>query len=121
MCLHRGLSCIFNPVLKASSMEITLKKLFASNTKVDEFDVKQMKKALNRLQYYYPPEDIGITGIAGRFLNGDKMPISSAINKRAFFMNKAYAKNSVSSIEKQSRVVMLFPVNLPMAIFELLA
>jgi peptidoglycan hydrolase-like protein with peptidoglycan-binding domain len=31
---------------------------------VDEFDVKQMKKALNRLGYYQPYEKVGITGIA---------------------------------------------------------
>lgn len=45
-------------------MKIALSKPFASNSQVDEFDVKQMKKALNRLGYYQPYEKIGITGIA---------------------------------------------------------
>lgn len=44
-------------------MEIKLNKPFGSNSAVDEFDVKQMKKALNRLGYYQPFEEVGITGI----------------------------------------------------------
>lgn len=44
-------------------MKIKLSKPFASNGKVDEFDVRQMKKALNRLGYYQPYEKTGITGI----------------------------------------------------------
>lgn len=45
-------------------MKIELSQPFAANGKVDEFDVKQMKKALNRLGYYEPYETVGITGIA---------------------------------------------------------
>ena len=45
-------------------MKIELSQPFASNGKVDEFDVKQMKKALNRLGYYQPYEKVGITGIS---------------------------------------------------------
>lgn len=45
-------------------MKIELAQPFAANGKVDEFDVKQMKKALNRLGYYQPYEKVGITGIA---------------------------------------------------------
>lgn len=44
-------------------MKIELAKPFSSNSTVDEFDVKQMKKALNRLGYYTPFEKTGITGI----------------------------------------------------------
>ncbi|GJL85583.1 MAG: hypothetical protein DHS20C02_13580 [Micavibrio sp.] len=44
-------------------MKIKLNKPFGSNSDVDEFDVKQIKKALNRLGYYMPFEKIGITGI----------------------------------------------------------
>ncbi len=45
-------------------MKIELSRPFAANGKVDEFDIKQMKKALNRLGYYQPYEKVGITGIA---------------------------------------------------------
>ena len=45
-------------------MKIELSQPFAANGKVDEFDIKQMKKALNRLGYYQPYEKVGITGIA---------------------------------------------------------
>ncbi len=45
-------------------MIIELSEPFAANGKVDKFDVKQMKKALNRLGYYQPYEKVGITGIA---------------------------------------------------------
>ncbi|MFA5592715.1 MAG: peptidoglycan-binding protein [Micavibrio sp.] len=45
-------------------MKIELSQPFAANGKVDEFDVKQMKKALNRIGYYQPYEKVGITGIA---------------------------------------------------------
>ncbi len=44
-------------------MTIKLSKPFAANGKVDEFDVRQMKTALNRLGYYQPYEKVGITGI----------------------------------------------------------
>lgn len=44
-------------------MKIKLNKPFAANSAVDEFDVRQMKKALNRLSYYQPYEKTGITGI----------------------------------------------------------
>ncbi len=44
-------------------MNIKLNKPFAANSAVDEFDVRQMKKALNRLGYYQPYEKTGITGI----------------------------------------------------------
>ena len=44
-------------------MKIKLNKPFAANSAVDEFDVKQIKKALNRLGYYQPYEKVGITGI----------------------------------------------------------
>jgi len=45
-------------------MKIVLSQPFALNGRVDEFDVKQMKKALNRLGYYQPYEKVGITDIA---------------------------------------------------------
>lgn len=44
-------------------MNIKLSKPFASNSKVDEFDTRQVKKALNRLGYYVPYAKTGITGI----------------------------------------------------------
>ncbi len=44
-------------------MKIKLNEPFASNGNVDEFDVKQIKKALNRLGYYQPFEKVGITGM----------------------------------------------------------
>lgn len=44
-------------------MKIKLNKPFAANSAVDEFDVKQIKKALNRLGYYQPFEKVGVTGI----------------------------------------------------------
>lgn len=44
-------------------MTIKLSKPFAANGKVDEFDVRQVKKALNRLGYYHPYEKVGITSI----------------------------------------------------------
>ncbi|WP_049782117.1 peptidoglycan-binding protein [Micavibrio aeruginosavorus] len=47
-------------------MKISLLKPFASNGKADEFDVRQMKKALNRLGYYHPYDATGITGTADR-------------------------------------------------------
>lgn len=45
-------------------MKIELSKPFASNSIVEEYDVIQMKKALNRLGYYQPYEKVGITSIA---------------------------------------------------------
>lgn len=47
-------------------MKIDLSQPFASNGEVDEYDVKQMKKLLNRLGFYQPYEKIGITGIADK-------------------------------------------------------
>jgi peptidoglycan hydrolase-like protein with peptidoglycan-binding domain len=47
-------------------MKIELSQPFASNGIVDEYDVIQMKKALNRLGYYQPYEKVGITSIADR-------------------------------------------------------
>ena len=47
-------------------MNIKLNKPFAANAAVDEFDVRQIKKALNRLGYYQPYEKTGITGIPDR-------------------------------------------------------
>jgi GH24 family phage-related lysozyme (muramidase) len=44
-------------------MEISLLKPFAPDGPVHEFDVRQMKKALNRLGYYTPYEKVGITGV----------------------------------------------------------
>lgn len=44
-------------------MKIKLKKTVARNSAVDEYDIKQIKKALNRLGYYAPLEATGITGI----------------------------------------------------------
>jgi len=44
-------------------MTIKLSKPFAANGAVDEFDVRQVKKTLNRLGYYQPYEKTGITGI----------------------------------------------------------
>jgi peptidoglycan hydrolase-like protein with peptidoglycan-binding domain len=47
-------------------MTIKLSKPFSPNSKVDEYDVRQIKKALNRLGYYQPYEKTGITGIPDR-------------------------------------------------------
>lgn len=44
-------------------MQIKLNQPFAADGAVDPFDVKQMKKALNRLGYYQPYEKVGVTGI----------------------------------------------------------
>lgn len=44
-------------------MTIKLKQPFASNGEVDDYDVRQMKKMLNRLGYYTPYDKTGITGI----------------------------------------------------------
>ncbi len=44
-------------------MTIQLSKPFARNSAVDEFDVRQLKKVLNRLGYYQPFEKTGVTGI----------------------------------------------------------
>lgn len=44
-------------------MKIKLSKPFASNGQAEEFDTRQMKKALNRLGYYQPYAKTGITGI----------------------------------------------------------
>lgn len=44
-------------------MDFKLTKPFAANSAVDEYDVKQIKKALNRLGYYQPFEKVGITDI----------------------------------------------------------
>lgn len=44
-------------------MNITLNTTFSSNNAVDEFDTRQIKKALNRLGYYRPLKTTGITGI----------------------------------------------------------
>ncbi|MGQ0526425.1 MAG: peptidoglycan-binding protein [Alphaproteobacteria bacterium] len=47
-------------------MQIELTRPFAPSGIADGFDVRQMKKALNRLGYYTPHEKVGITGIADR-------------------------------------------------------
>ncbi len=47
-------------------MPIKLSRPFASNSAVEEFDLRQMKKTLNRLGYYTPFEKTGITGISDR-------------------------------------------------------
>ncbi len=47
-------------------MRVQLIKPFASNTQVDENDVFQMKRVLNRLGYYKPAADTGITNIVDR-------------------------------------------------------
>jgi peptidoglycan hydrolase-like protein with peptidoglycan-binding domain len=44
-------------------VKIELSKPFAPSSAVDEFDVRQIKKALNRLGYYQPYEKVGITEI----------------------------------------------------------
>ncbi|MCB1539178.1 MAG: peptidoglycan-binding protein [Rhodospirillales bacterium] len=44
-------------------MKIEIKHPFAANSPADEIDVRQIKKALNRLGYYKPYEKTGITGI----------------------------------------------------------
>jgi hypothetical protein len=49
-------------------VKLKLNKPFASNSKVDEYDVRQVKCVLNRLGYYFPPKDSGITGIADRMI-----------------------------------------------------
>ncbi len=44
-------------------MKIKLSKRLARNGKADEYDVKQVKKALNRTGHYQPYEKTGITGM----------------------------------------------------------
>lgn len=44
-------------------MKIKLSRPFSGSNQVDEFDVKQVKKALNRVGFYVPYEKTGITGI----------------------------------------------------------
>lgn len=44
-------------------MQVKLSKPFARNSAADEYDVRQMKKALNRLGYYHPYKKIGMTNI----------------------------------------------------------
>ncbi|MCB9988629.1 MAG: peptidoglycan-binding protein [Rhodospirillales bacterium] len=44
-------------------MTIELSEAFVRDGRVDEFDTMQVKRALNRLGYYTPYEDVGITGI----------------------------------------------------------
>lgn len=44
------------------SIHIKLSPPFAADGAVDPFDVRQMKKALNRLGYYQPYEKVGVTG-----------------------------------------------------------
>lgn len=44
-------------------MNILLTQRFARDGNADEFDTRQIKKALNRLGYYMPPETLGITEI----------------------------------------------------------
>ena len=55
---HRGLFPFYQRI--EIPMKIELSQPFAANGKVDEFDVKQMKKTLNRLGYYQPYEKVGI-------------------------------------------------------------
>lgn len=50
-------------------MEIILKGPLAADSAAGDFDVRQMKKALNRLGFYTPPyKDIGITGLTDNAL-----------------------------------------------------
>jgi len=43
-------------------MKLSLSKRLSRDSAANPFDVQQVKKALNRLGYYMPPEKIGITG-----------------------------------------------------------
>lgn len=47
-------------------MLIKLNRPFSSSASVDEQDVRSMKRVLNRLGYYTPPEDFGSTHIPDR-------------------------------------------------------
>ena len=47
-------------------MRFKLNKPFAPNSPVDEFDVRQVKRALNRLGYYMPDEMIGMNDTPDR-------------------------------------------------------
>ncbi len=47
-------------------MTLKLNRPFAANAAADEYDVLQVKKALNRLGYYMPFEKTGMTGIPDR-------------------------------------------------------
>lgn len=44
-------------------MELEIEKELSPNSSVDEIDVLRVKRALNRLGYYSPHEDIGVTGV----------------------------------------------------------
>ena len=43
-------------------MKIELSKTLASDGAAEDYDVRQLKKAPNRLGYYVPYEEVGITG-----------------------------------------------------------
>jgi hypothetical protein len=47
-------------------MKIHLTQPFASNSEADSFDVRQLKRALNRLVYYTPYEKVGVSDIPDR-------------------------------------------------------
>lgn len=47
-------------------MYFVLSGPFAAGVTVKDVDIRRMKKALNRLGYYQPPHDTGITGQADR-------------------------------------------------------
>lgn len=64
LVLAASVASFINTEAAGFPMKIELSKPFASNSIVEEYDVIQMKKALNRLGYYQPYEKAGITSIA---------------------------------------------------------
>lgn len=68
-------------------MEITLSHPFRRNGHIADYDMKQMKKALNRLGYYQPFAKVGITGIADKrifdalseFQKDYKLPVTDTV------------------------------------------
>lgn len=68
-------------------MKIELRAPFAGNAPADEFDVRQLKAALNRLGYYAPLETVGMNGIPDpalveslkEFQHHYDLPVSGAV------------------------------------------
>ncbi len=68
-------------------MKIKISKPFGANTPVDDYDVRQVKHALNRLGYYTPNPKLGMTEIADKavfqgvmnFQQAHQLPITGAL------------------------------------------
>lgn len=77
-------------------MYIKLSQPLAADSPADEFDVKQIKKALNRLGYYIPYEKTGITGV----------PDAEMFTALKNFMRKLWAiKQQIQYTRDQAAIV----------------